>query len=55
MTLMRYTPSNFPASAMRALAPHWGALLGLALFLAAGLAVLNDYGVVKDAILQRRG
>ena len=40
---------------MRALAPHWGALLALALFLAAGLAVLDDYGVVEDSILQRRG
>ena len=33
---------------MRALAPHWGALLALALFLAAGLAVLDDYGVTGD-------
>ena len=48
MTLIRYTPSNLPASAMRALAPHWGALLGLALFLVAGLAVLDDYGVQPD-------
>ena len=31
-----------------ALAPHWGALLALALFLAAGLAVLDDYGVARD-------
>ena len=34
---------------MRALAPHWGALLGLALFLIAGLAVFDDYGVHSDA------
>ena len=53
MTLMRYTPSNLPASAMRALAPHWGALLGLALFLIAGLAVLDDYGVHWDEYLER--
>ena len=38
---------------MRALAPHWGALLALALFLAAGLAVLDDYGVVEDEIGNR--
>ena len=38
---------------MRALAPHWGALLALALFLAAGLAVLDDYGVVKDEVANR--
>ena len=31
-----------------ALAPHWGALLALALFLIAGLAVLDDYGVTVD-------
>ena len=30
------------------LAPHWGALLALALFLMAGLAVLDDYGITKD-------
>ena len=33
---------------MRALAPHWGALLALALFLIAGLAVLDDYGITWD-------
>ena len=54
MTLLRYTPSDLPASAMRALAPHWGALLGLALFLIAGLAVLDDYGVHWDEHIQRR-
>ena len=53
MTLMRYTPSNLPAFAMRALAPHWGALLGLALLLIAGLAVLDDYGSQWDEHLQR--
>ena len=37
-----------------ALAPHWGALLALALFLVAGLAVLDDYGVVIDSDLHRR-
>ena len=54
MTLMRYTPSNLPASAMRALARHWGALLGLALFLVAGLAVLDDYGAHWDEFAQRQ-
>ena len=34
--------------AMRVLAPHWGALLALALFLIVGLAVLDDYGVTND-------
>ena len=33
---------------MRALAPHWGALLALALFLGAGLVVLDDYGIAWD-------
>ena len=38
---------------MKALAPHWGALLALALFLAAGLAVMDDYGVIWDDPWQR--
>ena len=38
---------------MKALAPHWGALLALALFLIAGLAVLDDYGVTTDESLHR--
>ena len=37
----------------RAVAPHWGALLALALFLIIGLAVLNDYGVAVDEAHQR--
>ncbi len=32
----------------KALAPHWGALLALALFLIVGLAVLDDYGITGD-------
>ena len=36
-----------------ALAPHWGALLALALFLVAGLAVLDDYGVTRDESYHR--
>ena len=36
---------------MIALAPHWGALLALALFLVAGLAVLDDYGVIADSFV----
>ena len=39
---------------MKALAPHWGALLALALFLAAGLAVLDDYSIAYDAPSQRQ-
>ena len=39
---------------MRALAPHWGALLALALFLVAGLAVLDDYGTHRNEFVQRR-
>ena len=38
---------------MKALAPHWGALLALALFLIVGLAVLDDYGVARDVPWQR--
>lgn len=38
----------------RALAPHWAALLALALFLVAGLVVLDDYGVAQDENTQRR-
>ena len=37
----------------RALAPHWPALLALALFLVAGLAVLDDYGVTDDEFHSR--
>ena len=39
---------------MRALAPHWGALLALALFLIVGLAILDDYGESIDEPTQRR-
>ena len=39
---------------MKALAPHWGALLALTLFLVVGLAVLDDYGVSIDETTQRR-
>lgn len=42
-----------PASALRAVAPHGGALLALALFLIAGLSVLDDYGVWTDGFGQR--
>ena len=41
-------------SVRKALAPHWGALLALALFLAAGLSILGDYGVTDDFVRQRR-
>ena len=36
-----------------ALAPHWGALLALALFLIVGLAVLDDYGITDDESYHR--
>ena len=39
--------------ALGALARHWGALPALALFLAAGLAALDDYGVTVDEYIQR--
>ena len=39
---------------MGALAPHWGAVLALALFLVAGLAVLDRYGITGDENLQRQ-
>ena len=42
------------AFAMRAFARHWGALLALALFLTAGLAVLDDYGAVFDEQVYRQ-
>ena len=57
MTLIRHTyptPNFSLGSVMKALAPHWSALLALALFFAAGLAVLDDYGVIEDAAWQRR-
>ena len=47
-------PNSLPISARppfavaRTLAPHWTALLVLALFLIAGLAVLDDWGVIFD-------
>ena len=55
-----HAASSAPGSPSRrwgrggALAPHWGALLGLALFLIAGLAVVDDYGVHTDEFVQRQ-
>ena len=46
--LLRWRPS-----VARAIAPHWAALLMLALFLIAGLAALDDYGVSADEVWQR--
>ena len=43
-----------PAALRRALARHWAATLALTLFLTAGLAVLDDYGVAADETIQRR-
>ena len=37
----------------RALGRHWGALGALALFLLAGLSVIDDYGVMMDEAIQR--
>lgn len=42
------------AAAGRALARHWGAIVALTLFLIAGLAVLDDYGVAADERTQGR-
>ena len=58
MILLRHIPSppNFRrGSVRRALAPHWGAVLALALFLTAGLAVLDDYGIIGDEVFLRQG
>ena len=41
-------------TAAQALARHWGALAALALFLIAGLAILDDYGVTVDEPEQRQ-
>ena len=40
-------------AAARAIAPHWGAVAALALFLIVGLAVLDDYGASVDEVWQR--
>ena len=37
----------------RALGPHWGALLALALLLGGGLAAVDDYGVTVDDLYHR--
>lgn len=42
-----------PSAVRRALSPHAAALLALVLFLVAGLAVLDDYGVALDENLHR--
>lgn len=42
-----------PPAVRRALSPHAAALVALVLFLAAGLAVLDDYGVALDENLHR--
>ena len=41
------------AGVRRALGRHWGALGALALFLLAGLSVIDDYGVMMDEVIQR--
>ena len=40
--------SRVLASAARTITQHWGALLALLLFLAVGLAALDDYGITWD-------
>ena len=45
---------HIPHAPLKALAPHWGALLALAPFLAAGLAALEDYNLIYDVFLQQR-
>ena len=57
-TRQRATQSASPLAPGRerlrgALARHWGASLTLALFLVAGLAVLDDYGVTFDTVWER--
>ena len=52
-TLPRSPQRRAPAAVARALAPHWGGLLALAVFLIVGLAVLDDYGVTFDEGNQR--
>ena len=46
-------PGRLRPDVGRALARHWAALLALALFLLAGLAVLDDYGFTIDEARQR--
>ena len=48
MTLFSRALARTFRTGLRPLARHWGALLALALFLVAGLAVLDDYGVPLD-------
>ncbi len=54
-------PNSLPTSARppfavaRTLAPHWTALLVLALFLIAGLSVIDDWGVIYDVPVQLLG
>ena len=54
MTLIRHASPRKSARIGRRFARHWGALLALALFLVAGLAVLDDYGVSFDAVVHRQ-
>ena len=54
MTPLSNSGAGIRVFAMRAFAPHWGALLALALFLTGGLAVLDDYGTIQDQQAQRQ-
>ena len=55
---LAFSVSGPSAAAARGLARHWAALLALGAFLAAGLGVLDDYGVTldetKDALVAAR-
>ena len=60
MTPIRSAPLRLDSSggrlrlaAARAVAPHWAAVAALALFLVAGLAILDDYGASVDEMWQR--
>ena len=52
MTLISRALARTFRTGLRSLARHWGALLALALFLMAGLAVLDDYGVPLDEYIR---
>ena len=45
---------NWQARLCEALAPHWGALLALALFMVVGLAIFDHYGFTDDEAEQRK-
>ena len=54
MTLISRSLAPTFRTGLRPLARHWAALLGLALFLITGLAVLDDYGFHADELSLRQ-